>query len=95
MMLPGRLMPVIFTSNSPRAMQPKRMVHCLTMLKVLIDCYKVTRKWREWWKKLKEMDIKNPLVLRICELRCNIAAQVEKEKAKIEWRRRDIHCRYS
>ena len=24
---------------------------------------------------------KNPLVLRICELRCNIAAQVEKEKA--------------
>jgi hypothetical protein len=51
------------------------------MLKVLIDCYKVTRKWREWWKKLKEMDIKNPLVLRICELRCNIAAQVEKEKA--------------
>lgn len=26
------------------------------------------------------MDIKNPLVLRICELRCNIAAQVERER---------------
>ena len=41
MMLPGRLMPVIFTSNSPRAMQPKRMVHCLTMLNVLIIATKL------------------------------------------------------
>ena len=30
--LPGRLRPVTATSNSPRAMQPNRIVHCLTMM---------------------------------------------------------------
>ena len=35
-MLPGRLKPVTATSSSPSAMQPKRIVHCLTMMFVMI-----------------------------------------------------------